>query len=138
MIKTEGLYVEQIIRPTGLLDPKIVVKPSDNQIDDLIGEVQIVVERDERVLITTLTKRMSEELVKFLSQIDVRCRYIHSDIDTLERVEIMHGLRKGLFDVLVGVNLLREGLDLPEVALVGILDADKEGFLRSYKSSHKQ
>ena len=127
MIKTEGLYVEQIIRPTGLLDPKIVVKPSDNQIDDLIGEVQIVVERDERVLITTLTKRMSEELVKFLSQIDVRCRYIHSDIDTLERVEIMHGLRKGLFDVLVGVNLLREGLDLPEVSLV-ILDADKEGF----------
>ena len=134
MIKTEGLYVEQIIRPTGLLDPKIVVKPSDNQIDDLIGEVQIVVERDERVLITTLTKRMSEELVKFLSQIDVRCRYIHSDIDTLERVEIMHGLRKGLFDVLVGVNLLREGLDLPEVSLVIILDADKEGFLRSYKS----
>ena len=134
MIKTEGLYVEQIIRPTGLLDPKIVVKPSENQIDDLIGEVQIVVERDERVLITTLTKRMSEELVKFLSQIDVRCRYIHSDIDTLERVEIMHGLRKGLFDVLVGVNLLREGLDLPEVSLVIILDADKEGFLRSYKS----
>ena len=134
MIKTEGLYVEQIIRPTGLLDPKIVIKPSENQIDDLIGEVQIVVERDERVLITTLTKRMSEELVKFLSQIDVRCRYIHSDIDTLERVEIMHGLRKGLFDVLVGVNLLREGLDLPEVSLVVILDADKEGFLRSYKS----
>ena len=134
MIKTEGLYVEQIIRPTGLLDPKIVIKPSENQIDDLIGEVQIVVERDERVLITTLTKRMSEELVKFLSQIDVRCRYIHSDIDTLERVEIMHGLRKGLFDVLVGVNLLREGLDLPEVSLVIILDADKEGFLRSYKS----
>ena len=134
MIKTEGLYVEQIIRPTGLLDPIIVIKPSENQIDDLIGEVQIVVERDERVLITTLTKRMSEELVKFLSQIDVRCRYIHSDIDTLERVEIMHGLRKGLFDVLVGVNLLREGLDLPEVSLVIILDADKEGFLRSYKS----
>ena len=138
MIKTEGLYVEQIIRPTGLLDPKIVVKPSDNQIDDLIGEVQIVVERDERVLITTLTKRMSEELVKFLSQIDVRCRYIHSDIDTLERVEIMHGLRKGLFDVLVGVNLLREGLDLPEVSLVIILDADKEGFLRVINPSHKQ
>ncbi len=134
MIKTEGLYVEQIIRPTGLLDPIIVIKPSENQIDDLIDEVQIVVEKDERVLITTLTKRMSEELVKFLSQIDVRCRYIHSDIDTLERVEIMHGLRKGLFDVLVGVNLLREGLDLPEVSLVIILDADKEGFLRSYKS----
>ena len=134
MIKTEGLYVEQIIRPTGLLDPIIVIKPSENQIDDLIDEVQIVVEKDERVLITTLTKRMSEELVKFLSQIDVRCRYIHSDIDTLERVEIIHGLRKGLFDVLVGVNLLREGLDLPEVSLVIILDADKEGFLRSYKS----
>ena len=134
MIKTEGLYVEQIIRPTGLLDPIIVIKPSENQIDDLIDEVQIVVEKDERVLITTLTKRMSEELVKFLSQIDIRCRYIHSDIDTLERVEIMYGLRKGLFDVLVGVNLLREGLDLPEVSLVIILDADKEGFLRSYKS----
>ena len=134
MIKTEGLYVEQIIRPIGLLDPIIVIKPSENQIDDLIDEVQIVVEKDERVLITTLTKRMSEELVKFLSQIDIRCRYIHSDIDTLERVEIMYGLRKGLFDVLVGVNLLREGLDLPEVSLVIILDADKEGFLRSYKS----
>ena len=120
--------------PTGLLDPKIIVKPSLNQIDDLIEEVQKIVEKDERVLITTLTKRMAEELVKFLSQIEIRCRYIHSDIDTIERVEIMQGLRKGLFDVLVGVNLLREGLDLPEVSLVIILDADKEGFLRSYRS----
>tara|TARA_B100001057_G_scaffold168528_1_gene169254 strand:- start:1262 stop:3232 length:1971 start_codon:yes stop_codon:yes gene_type:complete len=134
MLKTEGVFVEQIIRPTGLLDPKIIVKPSLNQIDDLIEEVQKIVEKDERVLITTLTKRMAEELVKFLSQIEIRCRYIHSDIDTLERVEIMQGLRKGLFDVLVGVNLLREGLDLPEVSLVIILDADKEGFLRSYRS----
>ena len=134
MLKTEGVFVEQIIRPTGLLDPKIIVKPSLNQIDDLIEEVQKIVEKDERVLITTLTKRMAEELVKFLSQIEIRCRYIHSDIDTIERVEIMQGLRKGLFDVLVGVNLLREGLDLPEVSLVIILDADKEGFLRSYRS----
>ena len=134
MLKTEGVFVEQIIRPTGLLDPKIIVKPSKNQIDDLIDEVHKIVDKDERVLITTLTKRMAEELVKFLSQIEIRCRYIHSDIDTIERVEIMHGLRKGLFDVLVGVNLLREGLDLPEVSLVIILDADKEGFLRSYRS----
>ena len=132
--KTEGVYVEQIIRPTGLLDPKIEIRPSENQIDDLINEVQEIIERDERILITTLTKRMAEELVKFLSRIDIRCRYIHSDIDTLERVEIMQGLRKGLFDVLVGVNLLREGLDLPEVSLVIILDADKEGFLRSHRS----
>ena len=134
MLKTEGVFVEQIIRPTGLLDPKIIVKQSKNQIDDLIDEVHKIVDKDERVLITTLTKRMAEELVKFLSQIEIRCRYIHSDIDTIERVEIMHGLRKGLFDVLVGVNLLREGLDLPEVSLVIILDADKEGFLRSYRS----
>ena len=134
MLKTEGVYIEQIIRPTGLLDPEIEIRPSNNQIDDLIDEVQIRVSKDERVLVTTLTKRMSEELVKFLSQIEIRCRYIHSDIDTLERVEIMQGLRKGLFDVLVGVNLLREGLDLPEVSLVIILDADKEGFLRSYRS----
>ena len=132
--KTEGVYVEQIIRPTGLLDPIIEIRPSDNQIDDLINEVQEVVEKNERILITTLTKRMAEELVKFLSRIEIRCRYIHSDIDTLERVEIMQGLRKGLFDVLVGVNLLREGLDLPEVSLVIILDADKEGFLRSHRS----
>ena len=134
MLKTEGVYIEQIIRPTGLLDPEIEIRPSNNQIDDLIDEVQIRVKKNERVLVTTLTKRMSEELVKFLSQIEIRCRYIHSDIDTLERVEIMQGLRKGLFDVLVGVNLLREGLDLPEVSLVIILDADKEGFLRSYRS----
>ena len=134
LLKTEGVFVEQIIRPTGLLDPTIEIKPSDNQIDDLINEVQEIVEKNERILITTLTKRMAEELVKFLSRIEIRCRYIHSDIDTLERVEIMQGLRKGLFDVLVGVNLLREGLDLPEVSLVIILDADKEGFLRSHRS----
>ena len=134
LLKTEGVFVEQIIRPTGLLDPIIEIKPSDNQIDDLINEVQEIVEKNERILITTLTKRMAEELVKFLSRIEIRCRYIHSDIDTLERVEIMQGLRKGLFDVLVGVNLLREGLDLPEVSLVIILDADKEGFLRSHRS----
>ena len=132
--KTEGIFVEQILRPTGLLDPRIEIRPSDNQIDDLINEVQEIIEKNERILITTLTKRMAEELVKFLSKIDIRCRYIHSDIDTLERVEIMQGLRKGLFDVLVGVNLLREGLDLPEVSLVIILDADKEGFLRSHRS----
>ena len=132
--KTEGIFVEQIIRPTGLLDPIIEIRPGDNQIDDLINEVQEVVEKNERILITTLTKRMAEELVKFLSRIEIRCRYIHSDVDTLERVEIMQGLRKGLFDVLVGVNLLREGLDLPEVSLVIILDADKEGFLRSHRS----
>ena len=132
--KTEGVFVEQVIRPTGLLDPVIEIRPSDNQIDDLINEVQEIVEKNERILITTLTKRMAEELVKFLSRIEIRCRYIHSDIDTLERVEIMQGLRKGLFDVLVGVNLLREGLDLPEVSLVIILDADKEGFLRSHRS----
>ena len=132
--KTEGIFVEQILRPTGLLDPRIEIRPSDNQIDALINEVQEIIEKNERILITTLTKRMAEELVKFLSRIDIRCRYIHSDIDTLERVEIMQGLRKGLFDVLVGVNLLREGLDLPEVSLVIILDADKEGFLRSHRS----
>lgn len=132
--KSEGIYVEQVIRPTGLLDPVVEVRPSLNQIDDLIEEIQIRVEKDERVLVTTLTKRMAEELTKYLTRIDVRCRYIHSDIDTLERVEIMQDLRKGLFDVLVGVNLLREGLDLPEVSLVAIIDADKEGFLRSNRS----
>src|SRR5210317_1738103 len=129
--KTDGVYVEQIIRPTGLLDPEIEVRPSLNQIDDLIEEIQVRVEKDERTLVTTLTKRMAEELTKYLSRIQVRCRYIHSDVDTLERVEIMNDLRKGLFDVLIGVNLLREGLDLPEVSLVAILDADKEGFLRN-------
>jgi excinuclease ABC subunit B len=132
--KSGGIYVEQIIRPTGLLDPPIEVRPSLNQIDDLIEEIQLRVEKDERVLVTTLTKRMAEELTKYLSRINVRCRYIHSDVDTLERVEIMHDLRLGLFDVLIGVNLLREGLDLPEVSLVAILDADKEGFLRSERS----
>ncbi|MFK5957807.1 MAG: excinuclease ABC subunit UvrB [Lutibacter sp.] len=132
--KTEGVFVEQVIRPTGLLDPEIEVRPSINQIDDLIEEIQIRVEKDERTLVTTLTKRMAEELTKYLSRIQIRCRYIHSDVDTLERVEIMADLRKGIFDVLIGVNLLREGLDLPEVSLVAILDADKEGFLRSHRS----
>ena len=132
--KSDGVYVEQVIRPTGLLDPIIDVRPSLNQIDDLIEEIQVRVEKDERTLVTTLTKRMAEELTKYLSRIQIRVRYIHSDVDTLERVEIMQDLRKGLFDVLVGVNLLREGLDLPEVSLVAILDADKEGFLRSARS----
>ena len=132
--KTEGIFVEQVIRPTGLLDPEIEVRPSLNQIDDLIEEIQVRVEKDERTLVTTLTKRMAEELAKYLTRIQIRCRYIHSDVDTLERVEIMQDLRKGLFDVLIGVNLLREGLDLPEVSLVAILDADKEGFLRSHRS----
>ncbi|GAA4052320.1 excinuclease ABC subunit UvrB [Flavobacterium chungnamense] len=132
--KSEGIYVEQVIRPTGLLDPIIEVRPSLNQIDDLIEEIQQRCEVDERVLVTTLTKRMAEELTKYLTKVAIRCRYIHSDVDTLERVEIMQDLRKGLFDVLIGVNLLREGLDLPEVSLVAILDADKEGFLRSHRS----
>lgn len=131
---SQGVYVEQVIRPTGLLDPIIEVRPSLNQIDDLVEEIQQRIEKDERVLVTTLTKRMAEELAKYLTRIDVRCRYIHSDVDTLERVEIMQDLRKGIFDVLIGVNLLREGLDLPEVSLVAILDADKEGFLRSTRS----
>ncbi|THD65745.1 excinuclease ABC subunit UvrB [Robertkochia marina] len=129
-----GVYVEQVIRPTGLLDPVIEVRPSKHQIDDLIEEIQQRVDKDERTLVTTLTKRMAEELTKYLTRIQIRCRYIHSDVDTLERVEIMQDLRKGLFDVLIGVNLLREGLDLPEVSLVAILDADKEGFLRSNRS----
>lgn len=132
--KSEGIYVEQVIRPTGLLDPIIEIRPSLNQIDDLIEEIQLRCEADERVLVTTLTKRMAEELTKYLTKVSIRCRYIHSDVDTLERVEIMQDLRKGLFDVLIGVNLLREGLDLPEVSLVAILDADKEGFLRSHRS----
>ena len=132
--KTEGIFVEQIIRPTGLLDPVIEVRPSLNQIDDLMEEIQKRTEQDERTLVTTLTKRMAEELTQYLSRAQIRCRYIHSDVDTLERVEIMQDLRKGLFDVLIGVNLLREGLDLPEVSLVAILDADKEGFLRSNRS----
>ena len=132
--QTEGVFVEQIIRPTGLLDPDIEIRPSLNQIDDLIEEIQVRVEKDERTLVTTLTKRMAEELTKYFARLNIRCRYIHSDVDTLERVEIMQDLRKGLFDVLIGVNLLREGLDLPEVSLVAILDADKEGFLRSHRS----
>lgn len=134
LAKSEGVVVEQIIRPTGLLDPVIEVRPSQNQIDDLVEEIRLREERDERVLITTLTKRMAEELTKYLSRINVRCRYIHSDVDTLERVEILSDLRRGVFDVLIGVNLLREGLDLPEVSLVAILDADKEGFLRNQRS----
>ena len=131
---SQGVFVEQLIRPTGLLDPIIEVRPSLNQIDDLVEEMQQRVEKDERTLVTTLTKRMAEELAKYLDRINIRCRYIHSDVDTLERVEIMQDLRKGIFDVLIGVNLLREGLDLPEVSLVAILDADKEGFLRSNRS----
>jgi len=132
--QTEGLVVEQIVRPTGLLDPPIEVRPSLNQIDDLLDEIQKRIEIDERVLITTLTKRMAEELTKYLQKIQIKVRYIHSEIDTLDRVEIIRDLRLGEFDVLVGVNLLREGLDLPEVSLVAILDADKEGFLRNQKS----
>ena len=132
--KCDGIYVEQVIRPTGLLDPIIEIRPSLNQIDDLIEEIQQRAELDERVLVTTLTKRMAEELAKYLTKVSIRCRYIHSEVDTLERIEIMQDLRKGIFDVLIGVNLLREGLDLPEVSLVAILDADKEGFLRSHRS----
>ena len=132
--KSEGVFVEQIIRPTGVLDPIIEVRKSENQIDDLIEEILQRVDKDERVLVTTLTKRMAEELTKFLHKSRIRANYIHSDIDTLDRVEIMQNLRKGIFDVLVGVNLLREGLDLPEVSLVAVLDADKEGFLRSHRS----
>ncbi len=132
--RSGGSFVEQIIRPTGLLDPRIEIRPSENQVDDLMEEIRLRTERDERVLVTTLTKRMAEELTKYLTRYGIRCRYVHSDVDTLERVEIMRDLRLGLFDVLIGVNLLREGLDLPEVSLVAILDADKEGFLRSERS----
>lgn len=132
--ESEGVVVEQIIRPTGLLDPIIEVRPSLNQIDDLLEEIQVRIEKEERILVTTLTKRMAEELTDYLLRNDIRCNYIHSDVDTLERVKIMEELRSGMYDVLVGVNLLREGLDLPEVSLVAILDADKEGFLRSYRS----
>jgi len=132
--KSEGVVVEQIIRPTGLLDPEIQVRPVKNQIDDLINEVRVRSKRGERVLVTTLTKRMSEDLTDYLEGIGIRVKYMHSEVDTLDRVEILRSLRLGNFDVLVGVNLLREGLDLPEVSLVAILDADKEGFLRSEKS----
>ena len=134
LAKSEGVVVEQVIRPTGLLDPVIEVRPTLNQIDDLMEEIRLRADADERVLVTTLTKRMAEELTAYLMRMGVRCDYIHSDVDTLERVRIMDDLRKGLFDVLIGVNLLREGLDLPEVSLVAILDADKEGFLRSHRS----
>lgn len=132
--KSEGVVVEQVIRPTGLLDPVIEVRPSLNQIDDLLEEIQLRIERDERVLVTTLTKRMAEELNAYLLKLDIRCNYIHSDVDTLDRIQILADLRAGVYDVLIGVNLLREGLDLPEVSLVAILDADKEGFLRSHRS----
>jgi excinuclease ABC subunit B len=132
--RCEGVVVEQVVRPTGLLDPPIEIRPSLNQIDDLMEEIAIRVEKDERVLVTTLTKRMAEELNTYLERLGVRCRYIHSDVETLARIEIMDQLRQGLFDVLIGVNLLREGLDFPEVSLVAILDADKEGFLRSHRS----
>lgn len=134
LAKSEGVVVEQVIRPTGLLDPIIEVRPSLNQIDDLMEEIQQRIEKNERVLVTTLTKRMAEELTDYLARNEVRCNYIHSDVDTLERVKIMDDLRQGIYDVLIGVNLLREGLDLPEVSLVAILDADKEGFLRSHRS----
>jgi excinuclease ABC subunit B len=134
LIRSEGVVVDQVIRPTGLLDPVIEVRPSMNQIDDLMEEIQLRIEQEERILVTTLTKRMAEELAEYLLNHNVRCTYIHSDVDTLERVKIMDDLRQGIYDVLVGVNLLREGLDLPEVSLVAILDADKEGFLRSHRS----
>jgi excinuclease ABC subunit B len=132
--QSDGVVVEQLIRPTGLLDPIIEVRPLENQVDDLMEEVRLRSERDERVLVTTLTKRMAEELTKYFMRYGVRCRYIHSDVETMERIEIMDSLRAGLFDVLIGVNLLREGLDFPEVSLVAIMDADKEGFLRSERS----
>ena len=132
--KCNGVVVEQIIRPTGILDPEIEVVPSKNQIDHLINEIQKRIEINEKVLVTTLTKRMAEELSKYLDRIRIKCQYIHSDVDTLERVQIIENLRKGVIDVIVGVNLLREGLDMPEVSLVAILDADKEGFLRSTRS----
>jgi excinuclease ABC subunit B len=132
--KSEGIVVEQVIRPTGLLDPIIEIHPSRNQIDDLLEEIDERVRKKERVLVTTLTKRMAEELTKFMERANVKCRYIHSEVTTMDRVEILRDLRLGVFDVLVGVNLLREGLDLPEVSLVAILDADKEGFLRNQRS----
>ncbi len=132
--KSEGIIVEQVIRPTGLLDPPIEVRPVSNQVDDLLEEIEKIIKRKERILVTTLTKRMAEELAKYMTKLDIRCRYIHSEVETLDRVEILRDLRLGVFDVLIGINLLREGLDLPEVSLVAILDADKEGFLRSHRS----
>jgi excinuclease ABC subunit B len=134
LMKCEGVVVDQVIRPTGLLDPEIEIRPVGNQVDDLLDEIDNQVKRGQRVLVTTLTKRMSEELTKYLTGFGVKCRYIHSEVDTMERVEILRDLRLGKFDVLIGINLLREGLDLPEVGLVAILDADKEGFLRSETS----
>ncbi|MBU0695658.1 MAG: UvrB/UvrC motif-containing protein, partial [Bacteroidetes bacterium] len=134
MEKTEGVFVEQVIRPTGLLDPIIDVRPVGNQVDDLLEEVDKTIKMGDRILVTTLTKRMAEELAKYMDRLNIKVRYIHSEIKTLERVEILRGLRLGEFDVLIGINLLREGLDLPEVSLVAILDADKEGFLRSERS----
>ena len=134
LMKTHGEFVEQVVRPTGLLDPPIEVRPSINQIDDLLSEIHLRIDKNERTLVTTLTKRMAEELAKYLTKLHVKCKYLHSDIDTMERVEIIQGLRLGDFDVLIGVNLLREGLDIPEVSLVAILDADKEGFLRNVRS----
>jgi excinuclease ABC subunit B len=132
--QSEGVLVEQVIRPTGLLDPVIEVRPSLNQVDDLLDEIDRVTKRGERVLVTTLTKRMAEELAKYMTKLNINCRYIHSEVETLDRVELLRDLRLGNFDVLIGINLLREGLDLPEVSLVAILDADKEGFLRSNRS----
>jgi excinuclease ABC subunit B len=132
--QTQGVVVEQVVRPTGLLDPPIEVRPVLNQIDDLLNEIEIRVHKNERVLVTTLTKRMAEELARYFARLDVKCKYIHSEVETLERIEILRDLRLGIFDVLIGVNLLREGLDLPEVSLVAILDADKEGFLRNVRS----
>src|SRR5690606_412541 len=132
--KTGGVVIEQVVRPTGLLDPPIEIRPSVNQIDDLLDEIDKRVTKGDRVLVTTLTKRMAEEMDKYLARINIKSKYIHSEVDTLERVEILRELRLGIIDVLVGVNLLREGLDLPEVSLVAILDADKEGFLRNEKS----
>ena len=131
MEESQGLIAEQLVRPTGLLDPPIYVRPTKNQVDDLMEEIAKRAERDERILVTTLTKRMAEDLDKYLSKNGVRCSYIHSDVDTMERIQIIEDFQKGMFDVLIGVNLLREGLDLPQVSLVAILDADKEGFLRS-------
>jgi excinuclease ABC subunit B len=132
--KSEGVIVEQVIRPTGLLEPEVIIRPSLNQIDDLLHEINLRAKKQQRVLVTTLTKRMAEELNKYMLNLKIKCRYIHSEVETLERVKIIRGLRSGEFDVLIGVNLLREGLDLPEVSLVAILDADKEGFLRSERS----
>jgi len=132
--KSEGVVVEQVVRPTGLLDPPIEIRPSVNQIDDLVAEIRATILKEERILVTTLTKRMAEELAKYLDRLNIACRYIHSEVQTLDRIEILRDLREGKFDVLVGVNLLREGLDLPEVSLVAIMDADKEGFLRSNRS----